>query len=223
MVFLLPLWGIVCIKLVMEVDFETVTALECFQFLTHTAVPRSIALVTSISSEGKVNAAPFGFLNIVGSYPAVVALGIGMKMDDSPKETVRNIYDKAEFVINMVTEKLAEIFFWTSFKYAPGKSELEAVELSAFPYISDVPPPITDSPVDLELRRLSIQEIGFNRLIFGTVIRGGIDVEFYDTGSERILNDKVVPVGRVQGAKGYTRMHDLFEMESLKLWLSRSV
>ena len=214
MVFLLLLWGIVCMKLVMEVDFEAVTALECFQFLTHTAVPRSIALVTSINSEEKVNAAPFGFLNIFGSYPSVVALGIGMKMDDSPKETVRNISDKAEFVINMVTEKLAENFFWTSFEYAPGKSELEAVELSAFPSISDVPPRITDSPVHLELRRISSQEIGFNRLVFGTVIHGGVDVEFYDTGSERILNDKVVPVGRVHGAEGYTRMHDLFEMES---------
>lgn len=215
MVFLLPLRGIFFIEHAMEIDFESVTALERYQFLTHTVVPRPIAWVTTVNSEVKVNAAPFSFFNVFGSYPAVVALGIGTKTDDSLMNTVRNISDDGEFVINMVPEKLAEEIVETSFEYAPGKSELEAVGLSSFPSISVAPPRITESPVHLECRRLSIQEIGFNRLIFGTVVHGGVDDKFYDTDSERILTDKIGLVGCMHGAAGYTRMHDLFEIEGL--------
>jgi flavin reductase (DIM6/NTAB) family NADH-FMN oxidoreductase RutF len=213
MVFLLPLRGFVFIEHAMEIDFESVTALERYQFLTHTVVPRPIAWVTTVNSEGKVNAAPFSFFNVFGSKPAVVALGIGTKRDDSPKDTVRNISDNGEFVINMVTEKLAEKMVQTSFEYAHSKSELEAVGLSAVPSISVVPPRIAESPVHLECRRLSIQEIGANRLILGTVVHGGVDDEFYDADSERILTDKIGPVGRMHGPASYTRTHDLFEIE----------
>ena len=160
-----------------------------------------------------MNAAPFSFFNVFGSNPAVLAFGIGTRRDDSPKDTVRNISDNGEFVINMVTEKLAEKMVQTSFKYANGESELEAVGLSTVPSISVAPPRIVESPVHLECRRLSIQEIGVNRLILGTVLHGAVDNEFYDTESERILTDKIGPVGRMHGPAGYTRTHDLFEIE----------
>jgi flavin reductase (DIM6/NTAB) family NADH-FMN oxidoreductase RutF len=143
----------------------------------------------------------------------VVALGIGTKSDDSPKDTVRNISDNGEFVINMVTEKLAAQMVQTSFEYAHGESELEAVGLSTVPSVAVTPPRIAESPVHLECRRLSIQEIGVNRLILGTVVQGGVDDAFYDATSKRILTDKIGPVGRMHGPAGYTRTHDLFEIE----------
>ncbi len=197
----------------MEIDFESVTAIERYQFLTHTVVPRPIAWVTTVNSKGKVNAAPFSFFNVFGSNPAVVALGIGTRSDDSPKDTVLNITSNGEFVINMVTEKLAKQMVQTSFEYAHGESELEAVGLSTIPSVTVAPPRIAESPVHLECRRLSIQEIGVNRLILGTVVHGGVDDEFYDATSKRILTDKIGPVGRMHGPAGYTRTHDLFEIE----------
>lgn len=106
----------------MEIDFESVSALERYQFLTHTVVPRPIAWVTTVNSDGKVNAAPFSFFNVFGSNPAVVALGIGTRSDDSPKDTVRNISHNGEFVINMVTEKLAAQMVETSAEYAHGEA-----------------------------------------------------------------------------------------------------
>ncbi len=197
----------------MEIDFESVSALERYQFLTHTVVPRPIAWVTTVNSDGKVNAAPFSFFNVFGSNPAVVALGIGTRRDDSPKDTVRNISDNGEFVINMVTEKLAAQMVQTSAEYAHGESELDAVGLSTTPSVAVAPPRIAESPVHLECRKLSIQEIGANRLILGTVIHGGVDDAFYDVTSKRILTDKIHPVGRMHGPAGYTRTRDLFEIE----------
>jgi hypothetical protein len=45
------------------------------------------------------------------------------------------------------------------------------------------------------------------------VVHGGVDDEFYDADSERILTDKIGPVGRMHGPASYTRTHDLFEIE----------
>lgn len=197
----------------MEIDFESVTSLERYQFLTHAVVPRPIAWVTTINSAGEVNAAPFSFFNVFGSNPAVVALGIGTRSDDSPKDTVLNITENGEFVINMVTEELAEQMVRTSAEFAHGESELEAVGLSATSSVAVTPPRIAESPVHLECRKLSIQEIGTNRLILGTVIHGGVEDTFYDVASKRILTDQIGPVGRMHGPAGYTRTHDLFEIQ----------
>ena len=71
-------------------------------------VPRPIAWVTTLSEGGALNAAPFSFFNVFGSDPAFVALGIGNRKDGSLKDTVANIEKTGEFVINTVTESLAE-------------------------------------------------------------------------------------------------------------------
>lgn len=200
----------------MEIDFESVTPGERYQFLTHAVVPRPIAWVTTISSKGEVNAAPFSFFNVFGSNPAVVALGIGTKSDGSPKDTVRNITENGEFVINMVTEALAERMVKTSMELPQGESELDAVGLSTTPSVAVAPPRIAESPVHLECRKLSIQEIGANRLILGTVVHGGVDDAYFDVSANRIRTGEIAPVGRMHGPSGYTRTRDLLEIERPK-------
>ncbi len=200
----------------MEIDFESVTPGERYQFLTHAVVPRPIAWVTTVNSQGKVNAAPFSFFNVFGSNPAVVALGIGTKSDGSPKDTVRNITESGEFVINLVTEELAEQMVKTSSELPHGESELKAVGLTTTPSVAVAPPRIAESPVHLECRKLSIQEIGANRLILGTVVHAGVDDEYFDVAENRILTSKVKPVGRMHGPSCYTRTRDQFDIERPK-------
>jgi len=200
----------------MEIDFESVTPGERYQFLTHAVVPRPIAWVTTVNSKGEVNAAPFSFFNVFGSNPAVVCLGIGTKSDGSPKDTVRNITESGEFVINMVAESLAERMVKTSAEFPHGTSELEAVGLTTSPSLAVSPPRIAESPVHREGRKMSIQEIGVNRLIVGNVVHAGVDDDYFDASAKRILTSKIGPVGRMHGPSGYTRTRDLFEIERPK-------
>ncbi len=197
----------------MELDFTSLSPADRYQFLTHMVVPRPIAWVTTLNEKGEVNATPFSFFNVFGSNPAIVALGIGKRTDGSPKDTVLNIASGGEFVINLVTEPLAEKMVQTSFEYAHGENELEAVGLSTSPSVSVAPPRIAESPVHLECREYSRQEIGANQLILGEVVHGGVEDAYWDTANERILTDRIQPIGRMHGSSGYTRTDDRFHLE----------
>jgi hypothetical protein len=76
------------------------------KLLTNLVVPRPIAWVTSLSSTGLVNRAPFSFFNAVGSDPLYVVISIGRRDDGSLKDTAENIQTSSEFVVNLVTEEL---------------------------------------------------------------------------------------------------------------------
>ena len=197
----------------MEIDFEEISRTERYRFLTHVVVPRPIAWVTTLSDSGVVNAAPFSFFNVFGSDPAFVALGIGNRKDGSPKDTVLNIEKTGEFVINTVTESLAEQMVQTSYDYVPEENELEAVSLTSSPSVKVKPPRRLESPAHLECRELSIQKVGANHLVLGTVVHGAVDDEFYDEHTGSIDTIKMLPIGRMQGSDGYTRTNDQFYIE----------
>ncbi len=197
----------------MEIDFNAIPASERYQFLTHAVVPRPIAWVTTLNAEGAINAAPFSFFNVFGSSPAIVALGIGKRTDGSDKDTLRNIVSENEFVINIVTEALANRMVATSFAYEHGENELEAVGLTTQPARAVAPPRIAECLVHLECRLHSAQEIGKNRLVLGEVVHGAVDDSVYDSVSGRIMTDRIQPVGRMHGPAGYTRTEDRFEID----------
>lgn len=92
----------------MQFDFQNMTAGEAFEFLTGTVVPRPIALVTTLSLNGTPNAAPYSFFNIMGIDPPVLALTVLPGAGGGMKETGRNIQDTREFVVNLVSEEIAE-------------------------------------------------------------------------------------------------------------------
>lgn len=197
----------------MEIDFEEISRLERYRFLTHVVVPRPIAWVTTLSVNGIVNAAPFSFFNVFGSDPALVALGIGDRKAGRLKDTVSNIEQTGEFVINTVTESLAERMVQTSYEYGPEENELDAVSLTTSPSAKVKPPRIKESPAHLECRKLSIQKVGSNHLILGTVVHGSVDDEFYDDVAGLVDTKKMLPIGRMQGSDGYTRTGDQFYIE----------
>ncbi len=201
------------LKRTMEIDFEEISRTERYRFLTHVVVPRPIAWVTTLSENGVLNAAPFSFFNVFGSDPAFVALGIGNRKDGSLKDTVANIEKTGEFVINTVTESLAEQMVQTSFEYAPEENELEAVPLTPSPSVKVKPSRILESPAHLECRKLSIQEVGPHHLVLGTVVHGAVDDEFYNEQTGTIDTIKMLPIGRMQGSDGYTRTNDQFYIE----------
>ncbi len=196
----------------MEIDFDKIPSLERYKILTHVVVPRPIAWVTTLDDQDQVNAAPFSFFNCFGSKPALVVLGIGNRSDGTPKDTVLNIRKGGEFVINMVTESLAEKMVQTAYDYPHGESELKAVGLTTEKSTQVRPPRIAESPVHLECQEYATQEIGGNRLVIGKVIHAAIDDAYFDKDSNRVLTEQLHPVGRMHGPTGYTRTDDQFHI-----------
>ena len=64
---------------------------ERYKLLVALVVPRPIALVTSLSAAGVVNAAPFSFFNVLGDDPPIVILSVDQRTPGSFKDTAGNI------------------------------------------------------------------------------------------------------------------------------------
>jgi flavin reductase (DIM6/NTAB) family NADH-FMN oxidoreductase RutF len=79
-----------------------------YKILCSLVIPRPIALVTSISEDGLVNAAPNSFFNVFGEAPPIIALGLQRRPERTLKDTTANIRATREFVVKLVDEALAE-------------------------------------------------------------------------------------------------------------------
>lgn len=55
---------------------DQLSAKDTYKLLSGTVIPRPIAFVTTLSSEGAVNAAPFSFYNVVSSDPPLLSISV---------------------------------------------------------------------------------------------------------------------------------------------------
>src|SRR6266704_4299177 len=130
----------------MEIDIETEFADRAYAILASVVTPRPIAFVTTISPEGKINAAPFSFFNLLGADPPILAIAPGDREDGTPKDTPRNIRLTHEFVVNLVDEAIAEAMNKCAASLPYGVSELAHAGFTALPSSVVAPPRIAESP-----------------------------------------------------------------------------
>src|SRR3954469_4051531 len=145
----------------MHFDLAKIAETDAYKLLVSTAVPRPIALATTVDAAGRVNAAPFSFFNAVSSRPPVVVLGInGEGPGGGYKDTEDNIRDTGEFVVNLVDEALAERMNICAVDFPTGMGELDAAELTPLPSARVRAPRIAQSPVSFECRRITGVSLG---------------------------------------------------------------
>ena len=91
-------------------------------------VPRPIAFVSTVSSEGMPNLAPFSYFNGVCSNPPTVMFAPGRRgYDGKTKDTLNNIRATKEFVINIVSESFVEKMVKCSTDFDPHVNEFETL------------------------------------------------------------------------------------------------
>jgi flavin reductase (DIM6/NTAB) family NADH-FMN oxidoreductase RutF len=196
----------------MELDLEGPYADRAYQILASLVTPRPIALVTTLSPDNKVNAAPFSFFNLLGSAPPIVGFSPGDRDDGTPKDTARNIRLTHEFVVNLVDEALAEAMNKCSASLPYGENELTFAGLHEAASTVVKPPRILESPASLECQEWGTLQIGGNRVIIGFVKRIHLRAELFDPESKRVHTDKYLPIGRMATPNWYCRTRDHFEM-----------
>ena len=92
----------------LSLKFADLAPRQRYKLLCGLVVPRPIALVSTLSPSGVVNAAPYSFFNAFSENPALIVLGLQHNDDGTPKDTTRNIHVSGEFVVNLVDEGIAE-------------------------------------------------------------------------------------------------------------------
>jgi flavin reductase (DIM6/NTAB) family NADH-FMN oxidoreductase RutF len=205
----------------MRFDFAELAAAERYKLLGGLIVPRPIALVTTQSAEGRVNAAPFSFFNVFAEEPPLIVLGFGISANGGAKDTTVNIRDTGAFVVNLVDEPIALAMNLCAIDFPPEVDEIEVAGLELAPSHKVAPPRIVQAPVNLECRRyLTLQPARERYLVLGEVVMVHVRDGLVDPATLRIDRDAYAPIGRLLGG-GYVRTHDRFDMPRLtyRQWL----
>lgn len=197
----------------MNVDLQILDQKTRYKILMSSVVPRPIALITSLNSNGVVNAAPFSLFNIMSANPPVVVIGIDSRVTGVLKDTGRNIKDSGEFVINLVNELLAEQMNLCSTVLPYGESEIDYANLSVLPSCQVAPPRVGKSPINLECKLQTSLDIGNDRVIIvGKIVHFHIDDQYYDAEKQYVLSEKMGLIARMHGRSWYARTSDLYEL-----------
>ena len=208
----------------MRFDFAELSPAERYKLLGGLVVPRPIALVTTRDADGRTNAAPFSFFNVLAEEPPLVVLGIGVSASGGAKDTTNNIRDSGEFVIHLVDEAIAEAMNLCAIDLPPERSEIEVAGFSLLPSERVAPGRIAEAPVALECRRYVTLQPGRERyIILGEVLLLHVRDGIVDPERLRVVREGYAPIGRLFGG-GYVKTRDRFEMPRISYgeWLARS-
>jgi flavin reductase (DIM6/NTAB) family NADH-FMN oxidoreductase RutF len=185
-----------------------------YQLMVGAIVPRPIAFVSSVSSSGVLNLAPFSYFTAASSNPPVICFCTSVRPDGTFKDTLHNIRATKEFVVNMVTEEIASQMNACSGEYPPEHDEFAISGLTPVPSDLVAPPRVLESPVNMECRLRQIVEVstlpGGGVMIFGEVVRFHVRDSVIE--GFKIDPEKLTAIGRM-GGPTYTRTHDRFDMQ----------
>ena len=203
----------------MEIVPSTVPWQTINKLMTGAILPRPIGWISTINANGQPNLAPYSFFNMVcANPPTVVFCPMIRSTDRETKDTLNNIKWNREFVVNFVTEGLAEAMNLSSQETFPEVDEFELAGLTPAPSTAIKAPRVAESPVHLECKLTQIVEIGNNpgggSVVIGEVVHLHVDDGIL-LGEDKIDLAAFRPIGRLAGG-AYVRMTDLFVMDRPK-------
>jgi len=200
----------------MIIDPKKQTFKENYKLMIGSILPRPIAFVSTISADGVHNLAPFSFFTGITSDPPTVCFSPTRRgTDGMPKDTLINIKANGEFVINIVTEDIAEPMNECATEFPPEIDEFTMTGLTPVPAQIVTPPLIKESPISFECKKMQIIEIGQPRagggfLVIGEIVMFHVADHLLHHG--RIDTGQLRPIGRLAGAE-YTRLGERFTLQ----------
>ena len=198
----------------MPIDPDVVPAREVYQQMVRAIVPRPIAWVSTVSAAGHANLAPYSFFTGVTSNPPSVVFSAVNNRHGQPKDTLANIREVPQFVVNVVTHDLREAMNLTSGSFDRGDSEFERAGLTPMDSSRVRPPRVAEAVVAMECELMQIVPVGEGPGA-GNLIIGQIKlIHVADAVADRDGNidpAKLDAIGRM-GDETYATTRDRFDL-----------
>lgn len=193
-------------------DVERIPHSHVYKLLVGLVAPRPIALITSMDETGRLNAAPFSAYNYLCTDPPIIGVGVTNRPDQPlvPKDTARNIRHTGEFVVNVVTEDIAEKMNLCATDFPPELSEVDIAGFTTVPSEMVKPPRLAEAHAALECREYTTMEIGRSRIILGRVVSMFVEDKFVDPEGPYVKAEDLHAIGRMNGLGNYVRTRDAF-------------
>ena len=196
-------------------DLGAMTKGDAYKLLASVILPRPIAWVVSKGLDGALNAAPYSFFNILSSDPPLVAISFSSAPDRPAKDSLHNLRELGEFVVNMVPEELAEQMNITATNAPRGTDETQLAGLALAPCRLVQVPRIAASPVALECRLFQILEPGgSSTIVLGKIVEVHVrTAAFEDLARLHVDPTQMRLIGRMHGGGEYCTTRDLFTLD----------
>jgi flavin reductase (DIM6/NTAB) family NADH-FMN oxidoreductase RutF len=196
----------------MTLDFTTLAPRDAYAWMINTITPRPIAWVSTLSAEGKTNLAPFSFFQGVCSNPPTLMFSGAINRSGAKKDSVINVGQVPEFVVNIVPYSLAEPMNLTAAPLPHGESEFEKFSIASAPSLKVRPPRVAAAPVAFECKLDRIVEFGGgpsgSNVVFGTIVCAHVSDAVLGADGQ-IDPAKLDTIGRM-GGDNYVRTRELF-------------
>ncbi|MBU4406166.1 MAG: flavin reductase family protein [Candidatus Altiarchaeota archaeon] len=131
--------------------------------------PRLTVLVTTVDREGSINAAPFSFVSPVSMDPPLVMVSSG-----HGKDTLKNVRDTREFVLNIPTEEILNEICKCGGKFPHGINELDEAGLTAEDSATVKPPRVKECIAWFECGLEAEHEAGDHVMLIGRVLKAEV-------------------------------------------------
>jgi len=179
-------------------------------------VPRPIGWLSSVSSSGVENIAPYSQWQNLTFDPPMVMFSANQYPDGRRKDTVINAEETGWFVWNMATYALREAVNLSAMALPPEESEFDRLNVTREYADNFRMPMVKESPIKFECRYLSTHRLKGNSPV------GTIDIVFAQVEKIHIDDAVITPDGRIDiaaiqpiarlGYFDYTVVKDIFEM-----------
>lgn len=181
----------------MDFDFTKLPAPDRYRLLCSFVAPRPIALVTTVSADGRPNAAPMSFFNVFSQDPPIVILGIQARPDGSPKDTLVNIRETGEFVVNLCDLAIAQQMVDCGINFPRGVDEVERSGLSQAPSVQVRPGRVGESPCAMECRLFQSVDFPRRSIILGEVVHMTVRNDCLDDNGRYVRAEVYQPIARL--------------------------
>ena len=191
---------------------------EIYKLMVGLIVPRPVALVSTVDKDGVRNVAPFSFFSGVGSNPPTVLFCPALRSSgDQRKDTLRNVEQTGEFVINIVSDSIAAAANATAADVGPEVDEFLLAGLTAIPSEAVRAPRVAESPAQFECKLLQIVFTGEGQgagvVVLGQIVR--IHVAAHLEHNFRVDPAALDAVGRMAG-NTWVHTRERFDLERPK-------
>ncbi len=175
--------------------------------LNSVVVPRPIAWISTRSRDGIDNLAPHSYFTVASVDPPIVQFtSLG------PKDTLRNVRDTGEFVVNVATRSLADAVNATATDFPPAIGEFDAVGIEREASARVTPPRVAASPIAIECRAAGEVAFPASTVVFGEIVHVAVHAAVLRHGL--VVPELLDPVGRL-GRADWAALDEVFSLRRI--------
>jgi len=198
----------------MHLSTATLNAQQKYRLLSGGITPRPIAWISTRSKQGIDNLAPYSFFTVASCDPPVLLFTQVTPGNQVDKDSLQNLKDTGECVVNMVNTELLEMMNKTSASLAQDESEFSFAGVTSCTSLCVIPLSVKDSPVRYECSLRDVYPIS-DLPTGGTLVLLDVKSVYVQDAlyEEGVLNQTALDTVGKMGGDAYALTQTLVELK----------